>query len=148
MAADDGNLTTEELEDANAIGVLLDQVDVAMVTMRALPVSAAPALTAAKLKFFALSVDADNVGLVGVPEIALSANNLQVRLNQGSFDSTWPGIAGVNAPPVVDFALSFPDDSWDPTNPDTDTLPDGYLVQVSTTGPPTAPTPRNGTPST
>ena len=126
-AVADGNLTKEELEAVGAIGLYLGGVSMGMVTMRALPVTLPlPAvqpvgLNAALLKFFGLKIDAGNVALLGVPELWLSANNLQVRVNQGSFvPAAWPSIPGVGIPPVVDFAQSFGTD--------------GYRVQTDTTG--------------
>ena len=78
-----------------------------MVMMRARTVTGALGLNGALLKFFALKVDAANVVLLGVPELWLSANNLEVRVNQGSFTpGVWPG-GLTGPPPVVDFVLSF-----------------------------------------
>lgn len=134
-AAADGDLTVQELEDAGAIGVFLDEITLGMVSMR--PVSAAAIfLASSNLSFTALKVDADNVVLAGIPELSLSANNLQVRLNTGSASGLWPHMDG-DTKPVVDFAASFPDDSMGDM-PDADMAPDGYLVQTSTNGDPVA----------
>ena len=82
-----------------------------------------------QLRFFALQADASLLALVGVPALELSASELQVRLNQGSFaPGLWPALPG-QAPPVVDFALSFPG-----ANPGDD--PIGYLVATDTLAPP------------
>ena len=137
-AAANGELTEQELEDAGAIGLFLDEVSLGMVLGSALPVAPVDlgtgTLNAAFLKFFALKVDALTVALLGVPELDLRADNLQVRVNQGSFvPGAWPVAPGLFPPPVIDFRQSFPDDSWDASNPDSDSDADGYQVQTSTT---------------
>ena len=134
-AATDGELTKAELEAANAIGLLLDEASLGMLIGSAMPVVGAGTLNTAFLKFFALQADASLIELLGVPGLNLAVNNLQVRVNQGSFvPGVWPVTPGLYPPPVIDFKLSFPDNAWDPSNPDGDALADGYRVQTDTSG--------------
>ncbi len=120
----DGNLTLAELASANAIGIFLDEISMGLVLMDALPVAGALGLNSARLRFTAANITADNIALVGVPEIELSATNAQLRLNQGTYSGGWP--VGQLVKPAVDFAHSFPGAA--PTDPD------GYLVQTDTSG--------------
>ena len=129
----DGDLTKAELETLDAIGFLLDELTLGMALFKALPVLEAPLLTAANLSFFALKAEADEMVLLGVPEIEFDIEGARVEVNQGSFlQGAWPGTPGVTPPPVIDFALSFPDHSYEPDDADDD--PDGYRVQTSTSG--------------
>ncbi len=131
-AAASGDLTEQELADAGAIGLFLDEVSLGLMLGSAVPVLGAGTLNAAFLKFFALKVDASTVALLGVPELDLRADNLQVRVNQGSYvTGPWPSTPGLLPPPVIDFVQSFPDDSWAGADGDSDA--DGYQVQTSTT---------------
>jgi hypothetical protein len=134
-AASDGELTRLELEAAGAIGLLLDEASLGMLLASALPVAGAGTLNTAFLKFTALQADASLVELLGVPGLDLSVTNLQVRVNQGSFvPAMWPALPNVTPPPVIDFKRSFPDNSWDPSDPDGDSDADGYRVQTNTSG--------------
>ena len=131
-AAADGDLVQSELEAANAIGVFLDDVTLGLALFRSQFVAGAGTLNAAQLKFFSLKADASTIALLGIPEFTLTATNMEVRVNQGSYvPGAWPALPG-DAPPVIDFALSFPDDAYEP--PDGDGLPDGYHVQTDTSG--------------
>ena len=103
-----------------------------MALFKALPVLLAPGLTAANLSFFALKAEADEMVLLGVPEIEFDIEGARVEVNHGSFvPVVWPGTPGVTPPPVIDFTLSFPDDG-DTTDLDGD--PDGYRVATNTSG--------------
>lgn len=119
-AAADGDLTVEELKEENAIGLFLDEIVVGMVLMDPLPVS--EGFDAAGLRFLSLEANADNVTMLGIPEITFEAAGIEVQINGGTFDpEKWPGVRGSNPPPVVDFLASFPG------NP---TEPDGYRVET------------------
>ena len=128
-----GELTLDDLVADGAIGLFFDEVSLGLLLASALPVASVGTgtLNAAFLKFFTLKVNADTVALLGVPELDLRGEQLEVRVNQGSFvPGAWPQLP-LLPPPVIDFAQSFPDDSTQPADPDTD--PDGYPVQTSTT---------------
>ncbi|MCF7973670.1 MAG: LEPR-XLL domain-containing protein, partial [Phycisphaerae bacterium] len=132
-AAADGEITVAELDAAGAIGVLMDEVDLGMVLMRAAPPVGATYLRNAKLKFIALQGHADLLSLIGVPEVQFDAQGAEVRVNQGKASGPWPSTGAGAVQPVVDFTLSFPDDSWGSTA-DGDSDPDGYRVATSTSG--------------
>ena len=124
-AATAGGMTQASLEAQHAIGLFVGNVDLGMVLMRTKPVTATPlppgGLNAALLKFFTLKLNAGAVALVGVPELWLSANNVEVRVNQGSYaPGVWAGLARGRAPPVVDFTATFG--------------ADGYQVRTDTAG--------------
>ena len=99
-------------------------------------------LNAAFLKFFSLKANADTVALIGVPELDLRVDVLEVRVNQGSYvPGAWPVAPGLFPPPVIDFATSFPTGTYatgdpnnltDPEDPTSAPRTDGYRVQTGT----------------
>ncbi|HEY2543998.1 MAG TPA: hypothetical protein VGH92_13225, partial [Gaiellaceae bacterium] len=121
------------LDAANAVGLYLTGGNLGLTLMTAdFPITVltqAPLLYGSGMKFTALKSDGDSVGLVGVPDITLSATNFEVDVNEGSAGSLWPGT------PVADFVSTFgpggllvPDD----TSGDTVSLPfDGPIIGAS-----------------
>jgi hypothetical protein len=117
-----GELTEDDLNLAGAIGLLLDEASLGMLLGSALPVAfngiPVVGLNAAFLKFFALKGDAATVALIGVPELDLRVDVLQVRVNNGSFvPGPWPTLPGLLPPPVIDYVQSYPDDTHEEGDP-------------------------------
>ena len=117
---------TGAIDPQDGIGLLLQNVNLGLVIMKALPVSVGLApvegINGGNLKFFALTADAATIALVGVPDLTLSTTNLEVRVNNGEASGDWVSIPlGGSAPPPpnIDFQASFPT-----TN--------GYQVQTDT----------------
>ena len=99
------------LVNAGAIGVELQNVNLGLVLWNEVaslvPITAGT-LIGADLRFFALDATADSLGLVGVPEIQLSAQGANVYVNQSTFTSGfWPALSSTSNPPVIDFVKSF-----------------------------------------
>ncbi|MBV8599246.1 MAG: hypothetical protein JO017_10525, partial [Actinobacteria bacterium] len=98
-------LDSNALTAANAVGLYLSGGDLGLALMRSdfpLAVLAqSPALYASGMKFTALRTTGDSVGLVGIPDITLSATNFEVDYNDGSAGSLWPGT------PTADFVSTF-----------------------------------------
>ncbi len=132
-AKDTGELTKDDLLDAQAIGLFLDEADLGMMLSSALPVTGAGTLNTAFLKFFSLRAGTDLVELIGVPGLNLSVEELEVRVNQGSFvPAAWPVAPGLFPPPVIDYLTSYPDGTHSVGDPDNDDRTDGYRVQTGT----------------
>ncbi|MBN2475138.1 MAG: hypothetical protein JXB62_11055, partial [Pirellulales bacterium] len=110
---------TAELSQ-NATGLAITDVDFGYVAMLALPV-----LPLSSQFFHALKLTSSQVGLVGIEQVELEAQNVLVEVNTGP---TWTalGVRG-DGPAVVDFAASFPSDGVGPA---------GYEVRTGTTSEP------------
>ncbi len=108
-----GNISKTGLESQGSVGLFLSNVSVGLAMLRAPPLSlvlTSPVLAAADMSFFSLKADADNVALVGIPDLTVSATNLEVRVNQGAASGVWIGnLFGED--PVVNWADSFPSTS-------------------------------------
>ena len=93
------------LDAADAVGLYLSDGSLGMALMTAdFPIAVlteAPLLYGSDMKFTALRSDAGSVGLVGIPDITLTATNLEVDYNNGSSGSLWPGT------PTADFVSTF-----------------------------------------
>ena len=136
-AAADGELTEAELVAADAIGLLLDEGSAGMLLGSALPVSqldlGGGSLNTAFLKFFSLRANAATVALIGIDDLDLRAEQLEVRVNHGSFvPAVWPVLPGLFPPPVIDFETSFPTGTYTTGDPTQSGRTDGYRVATGT----------------
>ncbi|WP_157100266.1 hypothetical protein [Rhodoplanes sp. Z2-YC6860] len=82
--------------NGSATGLVIDDFDFGMAIMR-------PTNPLDFVKYFALKATANAVRLVGVEDVTVNAENLEVEINQST-----PGIYGVPLFPVVDFATTYP----------------------------------------
>ena len=89
--------------DDQAVGITISGVAFGFATM-APTLSALPGLDGILPKFTTLKATADLAALVGVDDITLSAEGIEVNLNDGT---PWPANEG---PPVIDFSSSFTTD--------------------------------------
>ena len=99
----DANETAELSEDAT--GVTLSNLDLGFAIMKPNPINMAnDSLLNAhpRALFYALKATADRFGFIGIEDLALSAENIEINVNNGV---EWPGGFG---PPVVNFEQSFP----------------------------------------
>ncbi|MGD8416616.1 MAG: calcium-binding protein, partial [Pseudomonadales bacterium] len=99
----DGFVSDETTFNEDAVGLIVDGVDLGFVTM-APTLAALPGFDRILPKFTALSASADVLAFVGLPEVQMSLEGINVDVNTGQ---AWPGGLG---PPVIDFQASFPDD--------------------------------------
>ena len=107
LALDSATNTIDKtaLDAADAVGLYLSDGSLGLALMTAdFPIAVlteAPLLYGSDMKFTALRSDAGSVGLVGIPDITLTATNLEVDYNNGSSGSLWPGT------PTADFVSTF-----------------------------------------
>src|SRR5207244_1168596 len=78
--------------DTDAVGLVINKFDFGMAMMR-------PTNPLDFAKYFALKASAEEISLVGVDNVTVSARKLLVELNQST-----PSIYGIPLFPVVDFA--------------------------------------------
>ena len=102
---DGDTLTGEDEVNDDAVGLLLNDLDIGFTVMKPDPsdLDAANLLSFhPKSLFYALKATADSVEFVGLDDIVLSVEEIVVNVNNGI---EWPGGFG---PPVVDFEASYP----------------------------------------
>src|SRR6185369_8314472 len=82
--------------NGQATGLVIDDFDFGMAIMR-------PTNPIDFVKYFALKATANAIKLVGVEDVTVNAQNLEVDINQST-----PSVYGVPLFPVVDFAKTYP----------------------------------------
>jgi len=90
----DGVIDTNEI-NSDAIGIVINDFDFGMALM-------APTNILDFVRYFALKASAEQLALVGLQDVVLTADKMLVEIN-----SSTPGVYGIPLFPVVDFASTY-----------------------------------------
>ncbi|GAG98218.1 unnamed protein product, partial [marine sediment metagenome] len=93
----DGKFDENEA-DPDAVGLVIEDFDFGMAILK-------PVNILDFGKYFSLKGSAEQISLVGIDDVTLSAESLLVEVNLSS-----PNVYGLSLFPVIDYASTFPDD--------------------------------------